>query len=55
MPGSASTNLKLPMGAVFIAVVKERRFLIDAETDLASWPDYERDINQIIDSFRVPM
>jgi hypothetical protein len=36
-----------------ILVVKDRRFLIDAETLLASWPDYERDFNQIIDSFRV--
>ena len=37
-----------------IAVVKDRRFLIDAETHLAAWPDYERDFNQIIDSFRLP-
>ncbi len=37
-----------------IAVVRERRFLINAETHLASWPDYERDFNRIIDSFRVP-
>ena len=36
-----------------IAVIKDRRILIDAETHLASWPDYERDFNQIIDSFRV--
>jgi len=37
-----------------IALVKDRGYLIDAETHLASWPDYERDFNQIIDSFRVP-
>ena len=36
-----------------IAVIKDRRFLIDAETHLVSWPDYERDFNQIIYSFRV--
>jgi hypothetical protein len=36
-----------------IAVVKDRRFVLDAETHLASWPDYERDFNQIIESFRV--
>lgn len=36
-----------------IAVVNDRRFLIDAETHLASWHDYEHDFNQIIDSFRV--
>ena len=36
-----------------IAVVKDRRFLIDAETHLASWPDYERDFNLIIHSFKV--
>ena len=36
-----------------IAVAKDRRFLLDAETHLASWPAYERDFNQIIDSFRV--
>lgn len=36
-----------------ISVVKNRRFLIDAETLLASWPDYEREFNQIIDSFKV--
>lgn len=36
-----------------IAAVKDRGYLIDAETHLASWPDYERDFNQIIDSFRV--
>lgn len=36
-----------------IAVVKNRGYLIDAETHLASWPDYERDFNRIIDSFRV--
>ncbi len=36
-----------------IAIVKDRGFLIDAETHLASWPDYERDFNQIIDSFKV--
>lgn len=36
-----------------IAVVKNRGYLIDAETHLASWPDYERDFQRIIDSFRV--
>lgn len=36
-----------------ITVVKDRRFLIDAETHLTSWPDYERDFNLIVDSFRV--
>jgi hypothetical protein len=35
-----------------IVGVKDRRYLIDSETLLASWPDYERDFNQIIDSFR---
>ncbi|MCG3775139.1 MAG: hypothetical protein JW395_1968 [Nitrospira sp.] len=36
-----------------IVAVKDRRYLIDAETLLASWPDYERDFHQIIGSFRV--
>jgi hypothetical protein len=36
-----------------IAAVKDRRYLIDAETLLASWSDYERDFHQIIGSFRV--
>jgi len=36
-----------------IAVVKDRGYLIDAETLLASWPDYERNFNSIINSFRV--
>ena len=36
-----------------VVAVKDRRYLIDAETLLASWPGYERDFNQIIDSFRV--
>ncbi len=36
-----------------IVAVKDRRYLIDAETLLASWPDYERDFHQIIASFRV--
>lgn len=36
-----------------IAAVKDRRYLIDAETLRAAWPDYERDFKQIIDSFRV--
>lgn len=35
-----------------IAVVKDRAFWIDAETHLASWPDYERDFNRIVESFR---
>ena len=37
-----------------IVVVKDRSFVIDAETVLASWTEYERDFNRIIDSFRVP-
>jgi hypothetical protein len=36
-----------------IVAVKDRRYLIDAETLLASWPDYERDFHQIIGSFRI--
>ena len=36
-----------------IAVVKDRAFWIDAETNLASWPEHERDFNRIIESFRV--
>jgi len=36
-----------------ISVIKDRGVLIDAETLLASWPVYERDFNQIIDSFRI--
>lgn len=36
-----------------IAVAKDRAFWIDAETNLASWPDYEGDFNRIIESFRV--
>ena len=36
-----------------VAAVKGRVFGIDAETYLASWPEYERDFNQIIGSFRV--
>lgn len=36
-----------------IVAVKGRGYLIDAETLLASWPDYERDFHQTIGSFRV--
>jgi hypothetical protein len=36
-----------------IVAVNDRRYLIDAEALLASWADYERDFNQIIDSFKV--
>ncbi len=36
-----------------IVLVRDRGFVIDAETHLVSWPDYERDFNRIIDSFRV--
>ena len=36
-----------------IAVVKDRAFWIDAEMQLASWADYERDFDRIIASFRV--
>jgi tetratricopeptide (TPR) repeat protein len=36
-----------------IAVVKDRAFWIDAEMQLASWAEYERDFNRIIESFRV--
>ena len=36
-----------------IAVVKARAFWIDAETALASWPEYEPDLNRIVESFRV--
>lgn len=36
-----------------IVAGKERSYLIDAETSLASWPDHERDFQQIIGSFRV--
>ena len=35
-----------------IAKVKDRAFWIDAETTQTSWPDYERDFNRIVDSFR---
>jgi tetratricopeptide (TPR) repeat protein len=36
-----------------IAVARDRVFWIDAETTLAAWPDYERDFNRIIESFRI--
>ncbi len=36
-----------------IAVHRDRRFLIDTETHLASWAAHEGDFNQIIGSFRV--
>ena len=36
-----------------IAVHRDRRFLIDTETLLASWAAHEGDFNQIIGSFRV--
>ena len=35
-------------------VVKDRAFLIDAETYLEAWPIFEPDFNRIVDSFRVP-
>jgi hypothetical protein len=34
-------------------VVKDRAFLIDAETYLEAWPIFEADFNHIVDSFRV--
>lgn len=36
-----------------IVIVKEHGYLIDTETLLASWPDYESDFSSIINSFRV--
>jgi hypothetical protein len=36
-----------------IAVAGDRAFWIDAETTLAAWPDYERDFNRIIESFKI--
>ena len=45
--GQVGKSLKL------VVLVQGRGFLIDAETHLASWPDYEADFNRIIDSFRV--
>lgn len=36
-----------------IVVAGDRRYLIDAETYLASWPDFEREFDQIIGSFRI--
>lgn len=35
-----------------VALVKDQTVWIDAETTQTSWPDYERDFNRIIDSFR---
>jgi hypothetical protein len=35
------------------AVVKDRAFLIDAETYLEAWPTFEPDFNRIIESFSV--
>ena len=36
-----------------IVVVRDRRFLLDAETHLASWPVHEADFNLVIGSFKV--
>ena len=36
-----------------IAVVKDRSFVIDAETYLEAWPTFEPDFNRIIESFSV--
>jgi TonB family protein len=36
-----------------IAVVEDRAFWIDEETNLDSWPAFERDFNRIIESFKV--
>lgn len=36
-----------------VVLVHGRGFLIDAETLLASWSDYEQDFDRIIDSFKV--
>ncbi len=45
--GQVGKSLKLVM------LVQGRGFLIDAETHLASWPDYEADFQRIIVSFKV--
>lgn len=36
-----------------ITIAKDRRFLIDTETYRTAWPDYERDFERILASFRV--
>ena len=36
-----------------IMIAKDRAFGLDAETNLDAWPEYEREFNQIIRSFRI--